>query len=171
MEESEEKPPPVARAQSAVSLGDRSVPSWPWPFQWSSLRALAYVLPRAGAAQWSRMAESGEDVGRCRRGHKGFSRELGLLRSRRKTAQRAGREETEEEEEEGEIPTPPRSCPCRQLDPDWGCAEARRYKGPQSPQVRAWEQIPLSTARAPGAVLGCMLAARTASSKDQRPVQ
>lgn len=82
MEESEEKPPPMARAQSAVSLGDGSVPSWPWPFQWSSLRALSYISPRAGAGQWSRMAESGENIGRCRRGHKGFSWELGLLQSR-----------------------------------------------------------------------------------------
>lgn len=68
MEESEEKPPPVAWAQSAVSLGDGSVPSWPWPFQWSSLRALSYVSPRAGAAQWSGMAESGEDAGKVQEG-------------------------------------------------------------------------------------------------------
>ena len=157
MEESEEKPPPAARAQSAASLGDRFVPSWPWPFQWSLLQALSYVSPRAGAAQRSRMAESGEDAGRSRRGHKGFSRELGLLRSRRKTAQRARREKTEEEDRE--TPTPPRSCPCHSWTLTGAVPKPQDIRAPKASRFELGSRCLFSMGRAPGAVSGCKLAA------------
>lgn len=90
MEESQEKASP----RSCIP-GEGMDPS---PFQWGTSLHLCPV------------ELDGRGWGRCRKGHKGFSQELGLIPSRRKTAQRAGR--VKMEEEEGEMLAPPRSCPC-----------------------------------------------------------
>lgn len=120
------KASPCSSGLTALSPWGWMHPQLAWMFQWSSLWAL--VSPRAGAAQWSRMAASGEDAGRCRRRHK----QLSSLEQEEDNSKSWKRKNGEE----GRGGYPHTSQELSLLTARlWGCAESRRYTDLQSQEV------------------------------------